>query len=142
MYSAKEAAEITGLSTATLRYYEKEQLLPQIARTNQKYRQYSDSDIEWIKMIQCLRTANVPIKSIKKYITLLVQGGKTMEQRYDMVQDYIEDIQEQINYLQNALALTRRKLMFYEKLLEEPSNRDLTYWEEWELFKNGEGKKK
>ena len=72
MYSAKEAAEITGLSTATLRYYEKEQLLPQIARTNQKYRQYSDSDIEWIKMIQCLRTANVPIKSIKKYITLLV----------------------------------------------------------------------
>ena len=65
-----------------------------------------------------------------------------MEQRYDMVQDYIEDIQEQINYLQNALALTRRKLMFYEKLLEEPSNRDLTYWEEWELFKNGEGKKK
>ena len=35
MYSAKEAAEMTGLSTATLRYYEKEQLLPPIARTKQ-----------------------------------------------------------------------------------------------------------
>ena len=46
MYSAKEAAEMTGLSTAALRYYEKEQLLPQISRTSQKYRQYSDSDIE------------------------------------------------------------------------------------------------
>ena len=46
MYSAKEAAEITGLSTATLRYYEKEKLLPPIARTTQKYRQYSDEDIE------------------------------------------------------------------------------------------------
>ena len=53
MYSAKEAAEITGLSTAALRYYEKEKLLPPIARTTQKYRQYSDEDIEWIKMIQC-----------------------------------------------------------------------------------------
>ena len=67
MYSAKEAAEITGLSTATLRYYEKEQLLPQIARTSQKYRQYTDTDIEWIRMVQCLRMANVPIRTIKKY---------------------------------------------------------------------------
>lgn len=140
MYSAKEAAEMTGLSTAALRYYEKEQLLPQIARTNQKYRQYSDSDIEWIKMVQCLRKANVPIRSVKKYIALLVQGGKTMEQRYGMVQDYIADIQEQMNRLQNALALTERKSAFYEKLLREPSSSDLTYLEEWELFKNEEGK--
>ena len=80
MYSAKEAAEITGLSTATLRYYEKEQLLPQIARTSQKYRQYADTDIEWIRMIQCLLMANVPIRTIKKYISLLMQGGETMEE--------------------------------------------------------------
>ena len=140
MYSAKEAAEMTGLSTATLRYYEKEQLLPQIARTSQKYRQYSDSDIEWIKMVQCLRRANVPIQSVKKYIALLVQGGKTMEQRYGMVQDYIIDIKEQMNQLQNALALIRGKAAFYEKLLKEPSSKDLTYPEEWELFKNEEGK--
>lgn len=140
MYSAKEAAEMTGLSTAALRYYEKEQLLPQISRTSQKYRRYSDSDIELIKMVQCLRRANVPIQSVKKYIALLVQGGKTMEQRYGMVQDYIRDIQEQMDQLQNALALTREKLAFYEKLLKEPSSRDLTYLEEWELFKNEEGK--
>lgn len=140
MYSAKEAAEMTGLSTAALRYYEKEQLLPQIARTSQKYRQYSDSDIEWIKMVQCLRRANVPIQSVKKYIALLVQGGKTMEQRYGMVQDYIRDIQEQMDQLLNTLALTCEKSAFYEKLLKEPSSRDLTYPEEWELFKNEEGK--
>ena len=76
MYSAKEAAEMTGLTTATLRYYEKERLLPPIGRTEQRYRQYSDTDIEWIKMVQCLRMANVPIRSIRKYILLLTQGGK------------------------------------------------------------------
>ena len=84
MYSAKEAAEMTGLSTATLRYYEKEQLLPPIVRTSQKYRQYSDTDIEWIKMIQCLRMANVPIHSIREYILLLTQGGKTLADRYSI----------------------------------------------------------
>jgi DNA-binding transcriptional MerR regulator len=91
-------------------------------------------------MVQCLRRANVPIQSVKKYIALLVQGGKTMEQRYGMVQDYIRNIQEQMDQLHNALALTREKSAFYEKLLKEPSSRDLTYLEEWELFKNEEGK--
>lgn len=141
MYSAKEAAEITGLSTATLRYYEKEQLLPQIARTSQKYRQYADTDIEWIRMIQCLRMANVPIRTIKKYISLLMQGGETMEERYMMVQEYIKDIEKQICHLQNALALTQSKLAFYENLLQEPSYKSLTYMEEWTLFKEGGQKK-
>lgn len=141
MYAAKEAAEITGLSTATLRYYEKEQLLPQIARTSQKYRQYTDTDIEWIRMVQCLRMANVPIRTIKKYIALLIQGGETMEERYRMVQEYTKDIENQICYLQNALALTQSKLAFYENLLQEPSYKSLTYMEEWTLFKEGGQKK-
>lgn len=105
MYSAKETAQMTGLSTATLRYYEKEKLLPQIARNSQKYRQYTDEDIEWIKMIQCMRMANIPIRSIKQYVELLIQGGKTLKQRSDMVQGHIKDIENQITNLQNALIL-------------------------------------
>lgn len=137
MYLAKEVAEVTGLTTATLRYYEKEGLLPQIARTVQKYRQYSDEDIEWIRMIQCLRSANVPIHSIKQYVSLLKQGGTTLEQRYSMIQDYIAEIECQMVNLKNALALTQGKLRFYEELLKEPSNKNMTYLEEWYLFKKG-----
>ena len=116
MYSAKEAAKITGLSTATLRYYEKEKLLPQIARNSQKYRQYTDEDIEWIKMIQCMRMANIPIHSIKEY----------------------EDIKKQITHLQNAFDLTQKKLSFYEKLLASSSYKEMSYSEEWKLFNHGE----
>ena len=136
MYSAKEAAKITGLTTATLRYYEKEQLLPAIERTEQRYRQYSDTDIEWIKMVQCLRMANVPIRSIREYILLLTQGGKTISQRRCMVQEYIDDLHSQMENLQNALALAEKKLAFYEELLQMPSAQDLTYLEEWNLFKS------
>ena len=137
MYSAKEAAEITGLSTATLRYYEREKLIPQITRTDQKYRQYADTDIEWIKMIQCMRMANIPIRSIKQYVELLIQGGKTLKQRYDMVQGHIKDIENQITNLQNALILTQKKLIFYGELLQEPSYKEITYMEEWKMFKHG-----
>lgn len=138
MYSAKEAAKITGLSTATLRYYEKEKILPQIARNSQKYRQCTDEDIEWIKMIQCMRMANIPIHSIKDYVSLLIQGGKTLEQRFVMVQNHMEDIKKQMNYLQNAFDLTQKKLSFYENLLTDSSYKDMSYSEEWKLFNHGE----
>lgn len=138
MYSAKGAAKITGLSTAALRYYEKEKLLPQIARNSQKYRQYTDEDIEWIKMIQCMRTANIPIHSIREYVSLLIQGGKTLEQRFIMVQNHMEDIKKQMTNLQNAFDLTQKKLSFYEKLLADSSYKNISYKEEWKLFNHGE----
>ncbi len=138
MYSAKEAAKITGLSTATLRYYEKEKLLPQIARNSQRYRQYTDEDIEWIKMIQCMRMANIPIHSIKDYVSLLIQGGETLEQRFVMVQNHMEDIKKQMTSLQNAFDLTQKKLSFYEKLLADSSYKEMSYSEEWKLFNHGE----
>lgn len=138
MYSAKEVAQITGLSTAALRYYEKEKLLPPIARNNQKYRQYSDEDIEWIRMIQCMRSANIPIHSIKEYVLLLVQGGKTLEQRFVMVQNHMEDIEKQMADLQRAYDLTSKKLSFYEALLKDSSYQNISYQEEWRLFNHGQ----
>ena len=138
MYSAKETAQMTGLSTATLRYYEKEKLLPQIARNSQKYRQYTDEDIEWIKMVQCMRMANIPIHSIKEYVALLLLGGETLEQRFTMVQNHMEDIKKQMTNLQNAFELTQKKLSFYKKLLEDSSFKNMSYSEEWKLFNHGE----
>ena len=137
MYSAKETAKITGLSAASLRYYEKEKLLPQIARNDQKYRQYTDEDIEWIKMIQCMRRANISIQSIKEYVALLIQGGETLEQRYIMVQNHMTDIKNQMANLQNAFILTQKKLSFYEKLLEDSSSKNMSYSEDWKLFNHG-----
>ena len=137
MYSAKETAQMTGLSTATLRYYEKEKLLPQIARNSQKYRQYTDEDIEWIKMIQCMRMANIPIHSIKEYVALLLLGGETLEQRFAMVQNHMADIKKQMTNLQNAFELTQKKLSFYKKLLEDSSFKNMSYSEEWKLFNHG-----
>ena len=138
MYSAKEAAEITGLSTATLRYYEKEKLLPQIARNSLKYRQYTEEDIEWIRMIQCMRMANIPIQPIREYVSLLLQGSETLVQRYFMVQDHMHNTEQQMANLQNALTLTRNKISYYEKLLQEPSGRGISYREEWKVINHGE----
>lgn len=59
-----------------------------------------------------MRMANISIQSIKQYVSLLIQGGITLEQRYIMVQEHMEDIKSQIANLQNVLALTKSKLEF------------------------------
>lgn len=89
-------------------------------------------------MIQCMRSANIPIHSIKEYISLLTQGGVTLAQRFAMVQDHMQDIKNQMSHLQNALDLTQKKLVFYEKLLADPSSQNISYQEEWKLFNHGE----
>lgn len=61
-------------------------------------------------MIQCMRMANIPIHSIKDYVSMLIQGGETLEQRFVMVQNHMEDIKKQMIYLQNAFDLTQKKL--------------------------------
>lgn len=55
-----------------------------------------------------------------------------------MVQDHMHNMEQQMANLQNALTLTRKKLSFYEKLLQEPSGKGISYREEWKLFNHGE----
>ena len=83
------------------------------------------------------RIANIPIHSIKNYVSLLIQGGETLEQRFVMVQNHMEDIKKQMTYLQNAFDLTQKKLLFYEKLLADSSYKEMSYKEEWKLFNHG-----
>ena len=45
----KEVSERFGVSTDTLRYYERIGLIPQIARTAGGIRDYTESDISWVE---------------------------------------------------------------------------------------------
>ena len=75
-YSAGELAKNLGITKDTLRYYEKEGLLPPIKRDSSGHRVYSESDMEWIFLIRCLRDTDMQIYKIKKYVSLLMFARK------------------------------------------------------------------
>lgn len=136
-YTAKKASEITGLSTAALRYYEKEGLIPPIYRNEFGNRKYSNDDISWIQMIQCLRSANVPIQSIKIYVKLLLEGSSTIDQRISLIEEYKQRLLKDMECIENGLNLIHSKLNFYEKIKSQ-NYIDLTYLDEWKMFKESE----
>ena len=77
----KEVSGRFGVSTDTLRYYERIGLIPQIARTAGGIRDYTESDISWVEHTICMRNAGVPIEALIEYIRLFQMGDATFEAR-------------------------------------------------------------
>lgn len=80
-YTIKEAAEQSGLSVYTLRFYDKAGLLPFVARNPAGYRVFTDGDLNLLHTIQCLKNTGMKINDIRTYITLVMQGVGSVDSR-------------------------------------------------------------
>lgn len=112
-YSIGQVAEKTGLSPHTLRYYEKEGLLPFLQKSASGLRVFSQNDLNWLAMIECLKETGMPIKGIKQYIDWFIEGDNTLPQRLDMFKLQEKKIKEQLTQLQKNLDKIRYKIKLY-----------------------------
>lgn len=120
MYSINEVAKICDLSPYTIRFYDKEGLLPFISRSKSGKREFSESGLDLVKLICCLKNTGMPIKEIKRYIDLCMQGSETAEQRKEIMGAHRRDILRQIDDLKKNLNIVDLKIAFYNT--EEGSN--------------------
>ena len=80
-----EAVKITGLTAATLRYYESEGLIPPVNRKNGGVRDYQKNDLGWIDFIKCMRSAGMSVESLIEYTTLFRNGTESDEARKNIL---------------------------------------------------------
>jgi DNA-binding transcriptional MerR regulator len=118
----QDAATETGVSRDTLRYYEKIGILPGIARSQSGHRRFSDNDMGWIKLVQCLRATGMPIEDLHAYAELMQQGDATAEDRLQILQDHRRRIKADMAELATALELVDRKISGYDELLARGLN--------------------
>ena len=81
LYTVGEIAKKMNVAASTLRYYDKEGLLPFVERSESGIRMFKDSDMEWLAIIECLKKTGMPIKEIKKFIDWCMEGDATIDQR-------------------------------------------------------------
>lgn len=112
-YTTRQAAEKTGLSVYTLRYYDKEGLLPFITRDSLGNRLFTDKDMEWLEVICCLKNTGMSIKQIKKYVQLCFDGDKTREDRKQMLIEHRQEVVKQIDELKHNLEKIDYKISNY-----------------------------
>lgn len=95
-YSIKDVAERFQLSAYTLRYYEREGLIPPVQRMANGIRTYCENDLEWIELIKCLRATGMSISDIKAFVKLCNLGGDTLEERQRVIVKQKEIIERHI----------------------------------------------
>jgi DNA-binding transcriptional MerR regulator len=113
-YSIAEVAKKTHLTPHTLRYYEKEGLLPFVDRSDSGNRDFKEKDLEWLELICCLKNTGMPIKQIKEYIQLCLRGDDTLDIRRQIFIKHREDVLNQMAELQNNLDKINCKINFYD----------------------------
>ena len=118
MYTIKEVAERMGVSEHTLRFWAKSGFFPFIKRNQYNIRLFSESDLEWVKIVKCLRSVGTDNKSIKKYIDLCIIGDSTIQERYAIILATKQKALEQMNELKNQLAILDYKENFYQNLIK------------------------
>ncbi len=106
-----ELATRTGLSTHTLRYYERLGLVPLVALDpSSRHRRYSPSHVQWIEFLRSLRQTGMPLRDMRTYARLVAKGPATWPARRELLAAHRTRVEESIRCLREHRRLLTRKL--------------------------------
>lgn len=114
VYTVGETAKLLGVPASTLRYYDKEGLLPFVERSTGGIRLFQEKDFEWLHVIGCMKKSGMPIKDIRRYIDLALKGNDTIDARLELFQHQRGVLQQQMEELQHTMSMLDYKCWYYE----------------------------
>jgi DNA-binding transcriptional MerR regulator len=117
IFSPSQAAEQSGFSIDTLRYYERIGLLDDIDRTAAGHRRFCDDDLEWLGVLRCLRDTGMPIAQMRRYAELARCGQGTLAERLSLLISHDAHVQERLALLQAQHEHLREKIGWYRRQL-------------------------
>ena len=114
LYTVGEIAKKMDVAPSTLRYYDKEGLLPFVERSNGGIRMFKEVDIQTLSIIECLKKTGLSIKGIKLFMDWCMEGDATIDRRLELMKQQRAVVQEQIAKMQDTLALLDYKCWYYQ----------------------------
>lgn len=115
--TVQEAAERTGLSEHTLRYYERAGLLPAVRRDGSSgHRRYSTDDVARISTLACLRATGMPVEQMRRYFILAARGRNAAHELRTLLQEQEAALQARIRAMPGHLNYVRRKIDYWRAL--------------------------
>ena len=112
-----EVSERYGISSDTLRYYERIGLIPPVTRSESGIRDYSDLDIRRVEFIKCMRSAGLPIEVLIDYVALVQRGDRTIGSRKEILKEQRDLLAARIQEMQKTLDLLDYKIQVYENAI-------------------------
>lgn len=116
-YTPSEAAEESGLSLDTLRYYEREGILSDVERSAGGHRVYSEDNLGTLGFLRCLRDTGMPISLLRRYGQLCQDEG-TLPERIELLEEHARGVADQIETLRARQHRLAEKVDWYKGELE------------------------
>ena len=118
LFRSGQVAQMFHLPISTLRYYDKEGLFPNLERKG-NIRQFSDTEIEAIRVIECLKKSGLEIKDIKQFFAWVSEGSSTYANRKELFEVRKTAVEEELKALEKTLAMLNFKCWYYQKALDD-----------------------
>jgi DNA-binding transcriptional MerR regulator len=109
-----EVSQRYGISSDTLRYYERISLIPPVNRNDSGIRDYSELDLKRVEFIKCMRSAGLTIEVLIEYFGLVQHGDSTIEARKEILKQQRMHLAAKMEELQKTLDLLDYKIALYE----------------------------
>ena len=114
----KEVSEQYGITSDTLRYYERVGMIPPVTRTTGGIRDYQESDLSWVQLAICMRGAGLPVEVMIEYVKLFQEGDTTISARLQLLQEQREALLAQKKQIDETLQRLNYKISRYEVAVE------------------------
>ncbi|MFF1573740.1 MerR family transcriptional regulator [Leifsonia sp. NPDC058292] len=114
--SISDVAELTGLSTHTLRYYEREGLMfAPVDRASSSHRRYSANDVTWVTFLTKLRLTSMPIAKMREYVELARLGDDSSAERLELLLIHRMNVVRRLEAMTASLAAIDYKIGLYQE---------------------------
>ena len=114
----KEVAEKYDISADTLRYYERVGMIPKVTRRPNGIRDYQESDLGWVELAICMRSAGLPIEVMIEYVKLYKEGDNTIPARLELLQEQMNVLKEQKAQIESTVERLAYKISKNEEAME------------------------
>lgn len=118
MYSISQIAEMMGFTTATLRYYESQGLLPFVKRKESGVRYFEEKDLDLLATIRFMKDTGASLEDIRIVIQLVMEGDETLQERLTYYQEQEQKIKDKMMQLSGDLKKVAWKIDYYQKAIE------------------------
>ena len=126
MYTIGEVSKMFHLPISTLRYYDKQGLFPQISRVS-GIRKFGDSELEALRVIECLKKSGLEIKDIRRFMGWCMEGAATYPQRKELFEKQRALLEEEIAHMNKVLAMLKFKCWYYEQAIQDGNEERLHF---------------
>lgn len=119
MYSMKKTCDLTNLKYETLKFYCNEGLVPGVKRDKNNRRVFDDSDITFIRGLNCVRKCGMSINELKRYVSLIQEGENTILERKNILASKKEELLIKLKEIQDSIDYINWKQEYYDDILKK-----------------------